>query len=125
MGATVARSLIRDLRRADGYWGRFADRYDWVRRAEELGDEWADPERWVEYLASNAPDEREDEAVRRLGEAYAEERLAAYVDAETVERRRAAGHRRLAELLDGDLLLEAIDDETILEYAASLETKAD
>ena len=32
-GATVARTLLRELREADGYWGRFVSYYDWRRKA--------------------------------------------------------------------------------------------
>ncbi|WP_339104650.1 NAD(P)/FAD-dependent oxidoreductase [Haloterrigena salinisoli] len=120
-GATVARALLRDLRRADGYWGRFAERYDWRRYLENRQEEWADPERWVELFAAEAPDGLEADEVRRLAEAYADERDDTYLDDETATRRAERGQRQLADALDDEVLLEAVDDAAILERAERLE----
>ncbi|SEW22598.1 NAD(P)/FAD-dependent oxidoreductase [Natrinema salifodinae] len=120
-GATVARALLRDRRRDEGYWGRFASRYDWRRDAADRRDEWADPERWVERFEADAPADRDATEIRRLAEAYAAERDADYLDPETAARRADAGTRRLAAALDDELLLDAIDDDAIRERAAALE----
>lgn len=120
-GATVARALLRDLRRADGYWDRFAKRYDWRRYRENRDEEWADPERWVELFETTVPDDRDAEDVRRLAESYAAERDESYLEAKTAARRTERGQRRLAETLDDEVLLEAVDDEAIRERAARLE----
>ena len=120
-GARVARALLRDLREAEGYWGRFAPHYDWRRKAANRHAEWADPERWVDLFEGTAPDDLEAGTVRRLAERYAEDRDAAYVDSETADRRAERGQRRLAAALDDDALLEAVDDETILEYVDDLD----
>ena len=120
-GATVARALLRDRRQTNGYWGHFAEQYDWRRYSGNRQEEWADPERWVEYFESTAPDDREAEAIRRLAESYAAERDESYLEAETAARRTERGQRRLAETLDDEVLLEAVDDEAIRERAAALE----
>ncbi|MFA9503613.1 FAD-binding protein [Natrinema sp. H-ect1] len=115
-GATVARSLLRDRREDAGYWGRFAECYDWRRDAADRAEEWADPDRWVELFESDAPEEYDPAEIRRLAEAYAEERDDSYVDPDTASRRVDRGQRRLAAALDDAVLLEAVDDETIREY---------
>ncbi|WP_254762902.1 NAD(P)/FAD-dependent oxidoreductase [Natrinema marinum] len=120
-GASVARTLLRELREDEGYWGRFATHYDWRRKAENRRDEWADPERWVELFEGAAADDREPETVRRLAETYAADRDAAYVDSATATERAERGQRRLAAALDDDVLLEAVDDEAIRERAVALE----
>ncbi|NUB90914.1 NAD(P)/FAD-dependent oxidoreductase [Haloterrigena sp. SYSU A121-1] len=120
-GATVARTLLRDLRREEGYWDRFAKRYDWRRYLENRDEEWADPERWVELFDETAPEDRDAGDVRRLAESYAAERDESYLEAETAARRTERGQRRLADALDDEVLLEAVDDEAIRERAAALE----
>ncbi|MDS0473441.1 FAD-dependent oxidoreductase [Natrinema sp. 1APR25-10V2] len=119
-GATVARTLLRELRADEGYWGKFAPHYDWRRKAENRRDEWTDLERWVELFEESAPDDYEAETVRRLAERYADDRDATFVDAETATERAERGQRRLAAALDDDVLLEAVDDDAILEYADGL-----
>lgn len=120
-GATVARALLEDRRREEGYWGRFATHYDWRRKAADRRPEWSDPERWLESLEASAPTAREPATVRRLAESAAEERDEQYVTADVAASRAERGQRRLAAALDDEILLEALDDETIVEYAASLE----
>ena len=120
-GATVARALLRDLRREEGYWDRFAERYDWRRYLENRDEAWADPEPWIDLLAETAPDNRDAADVRRLAESYVDDRDETYVDAETATRRDERGQRRLAEALDDEVLFEAVDDDAILERAAELE----
>ncbi|SEQ95285.1 NAD(P)/FAD-dependent oxidoreductase [Natrinema salaciae] len=120
-GATVARALCRDLRREDGYWGRFADHYDWRRRAANLQAEWADPERWVDLFDRDAPDDLEADTIRRLAEEHTDDRLEQYVDADAADRRADRGQRRLAAALDDEVLLEAVDDAAVREYADRLD----
>ncbi|OLZ41965.1 thioredoxin reductase [Natrinema saccharevitans] len=115
-GATVARSLLRDRREDAGYWGRFAERYDWRRDAADRSDEWADPDRRVELFESDAPEEYDAAESRRLAAAYADERDESYVDPDTASRRADRGQRRLAAALDDELLLEAVDDDAIRAY---------
>ncbi|WP_222916275.1 FAD-dependent monooxygenase [Natrinema sp. SYSU A 869] len=120
-GATVARALLRDLRQREGYWGTFATQYDWRRDREDRQEEWADPERWVDRLAATAPDDRDADEIRRLAESYVADRDETYIDTETASRRAERGQRRLADILDDEVLLEAVDDAAILERAAALE----
>ncbi len=119
-GATAARSLLRDRREDAGYWGQFAERYDWRRDAANRSDEWADPERWVELFESDAPESYDAAEIRRLAEAYADEREDSYVDPDTATRRADRGQRRLAAALDDELLLEAVDDDAIRARAERL-----
>lgn len=119
-GATAARALLRDLRREDGYWDRFAKRYDWRRYLENRDEAWADPEPWIDLFEATAPDDCGSDEIRRLAEAYVDERDATYLDDETASRRAERGQRRLAESIDDEILLEAVDDEAILERAAAL-----
>lgn len=111
-GARVARTLLADARRDRGYPDAIADRWDWTRREAELQGEWADPERWHEFLTSQAPDDHGLSAERftELRERDIERRFDAYLSAETVEERRQAGHRRLLEHLDDDAILDAARD---------------
>ncbi|WP_224270823.1 FAD-dependent oxidoreductase [Haloprofundus salinisoli] len=113
-GARVALTLIEDLRRERGYFGDVAKPYDWVRRTAELTDEWADPERWREYLDAQRPDEHDVDASRwtELREAEIERRLDAYVSDETIDTRDERSQRRL---------LDHVDDELILERARELD----
>ncbi|RXK51433.1 FAD-dependent oxidoreductase [Halorientalis pallida] len=115
-GATVARTLIADARREDGYWDAVADRVDWLRREAELDEEWTDRERWHEWFESRIPDglDREAEAVERIRETVVDERLAAYVSEAERNRRAGRGHRRLAATLDDEALVDGLDDPTVV-----------
>lgn len=124
-GATVARTILRDVRRAEGYWSWFATRYDWVRRTTDLRDEWASADRWIARFEQDAPDDLEPATVERLAEAYAAEHVDAHVEPAVAADRAECGQRRLAETLDDDILLETVDDSTISEYAASLESSVE
>lgn len=120
-GATVGRTVVGSYRSAAGYWGTFAERYDWLRQAAELDGEWGDRDRWREWFDEAAPADLDDDRRRRLREQHIDDRLAAYVDDETVAERRARGHRELAARLDPDAVLDALSDERIRAYAASLD----
>ena len=126
-GAQVARILIEDERRALGYWDGVAEHYDWIRREEELTDEWRDRDRWREWIDGNVPDDvaLSDEEYERIREGEIDARLATYVERQEVERRTERGHRRLAERLDDELLLDVLDDERVREYAAALDADAE
>ncbi|SDG06293.1 FAD-dependent oxidoreductase [Halorientalis regularis] len=115
-GATVARTLIADARREDGYWDAVADRIDWVRREAELDDEWTDRERWREWFDSLVPDDldRDAETVERIRETVIDEKLAAYVSETERNRRAERGHRRLAGTLDDAALVDGLDDPMVV-----------
>lgn len=111
-GARVARTLLAEVRREQGYPDAIAARWDWTRRETELRDEWADPERWHEYLRAQAPDDHglSEERFERLRERDIERRFDAYLSESAVSERRTAGHRRLLEHLDDDAILDAAAD---------------
>lgn len=119
-GATVGRAVVEHLRTAEGYWSHFAERYDWLRKETELAGDWADPDHWRDWFDDGAPADLDDATRERLRERYVEERFAAYLDTGAVAERRRAGHRALAEHLDPDAVLAAVDDDRIREYAAGL-----
>ena len=104
-GAQVARNLIEDGRRGRGYWDGVAEHYDWVRRKEELSEEWRDRDRWREWVDDNAPEDVEvtDEEYERIREREIDARLSTYVEREEIERRSERGRRRLAEYLNAEI----------------------
>ncbi|AEH38255.1 thioredoxin reductase [Halopiger xanaduensis] len=120
-GATVARTLIRELREEAGFWGKYAGHYDWRRKVENRREEWVDPERWVELFEESAPDDYDPITVRRLAETYADEYGSDYVEPDVAAQRAERGQRRLAAALEDEIILEAVDDEAILERARELE----
>lgn len=121
-GAHVARRLLADHRRAEGYPEGFAERYDWLRPASEFTGEWSDRDRWREWFANEAgDDDLPDERFETLRERYIDRAFASQLSAAAIERRRARSHRRLAEHLDSEALLAALDDETVCKHARTLE----
>lgn len=125
-GATVAHSLLTDVRRDAGYWPEIEDPYDWVRRDAELSDEWERRERWHEWF--DAHDESEElsaEAVEHIREEYIDEALGMYTEEAEIERKIRRGHRRLAEHFDDETMLEAVPDEHVLEYAEQISPGSD
>ncbi len=122
-GAAVGQNVIRDVRRERGYWDEALEPYDWRRRAAELDDEWDDRDRWVEWFdAHRVPDDldRDEATVERVREEVIDRSLETYLDADEIATRRERGQRRLAEHLDDDALLDALDDETIRRRAEQL-----
>jgi choline dehydrogenase-like flavoprotein len=116
-GARVARTLLADVRRDRGYPDEVADHWDWVRREAELEDEWADRERWREWFAQRIPNDCsfDDDQLVELREAEIDRRLATYISTEEIEERTARGHRRLAERLDDQFLLNVLDETQMLD----------
>ncbi|MFC5136518.1 MULTISPECIES: FAD-binding protein [Haloferacaceae] len=129
-GARVGKRVVADIRIDDGWWPAAAEGVDWLRREAELDDEWADRERWCEWFDTHhadAPVDPDSDRFARVREAAVDEALSAYVDAEQIESRAAAGQRAVAERLDpsavvdahdADALLDALDDGAIAEYVA-------
>ncbi|SMO82395.1 FAD-dependent oxidoreductase [Halorubrum cibi] len=128
-GARVGKRVVADARIDEGWWRAAAEGVDWLRREAELGEEWADRDRWVEWFDAHhadAPVDSDSERYARVREAAIDDALSAYVDAEEIESRAAAGRRAVAERLDPDsvvdahdpdALLDAMDDEAIAAYA--------
>ena len=128
-GARVGKRVVADARIDDGWWPAAAEGVDWVRRAAELDEEWADRDRWVEWFDAEHADGPVDPGSARFArvrEAAVDEALSAYVDADKEAARTAAGHRALAARLDpeavvdahgAEALLDAMDDEAIAAHA--------
>ncbi|WP_281193772.1 FAD-dependent monooxygenase [Halorubrum sp. F4] len=129
-GARVGKRVVADARIDDGWWPAAAEGVDWTRREAELDDEWTDRERWREWFDTHhadAPADPGSDRFARVREAAVDDALSAYVDAEDIESRAAAGQRAVAERLDpsavvdahdADALLDALDDGAIAEYVA-------
>ncbi|WP_396612688.1 NAD(P)/FAD-dependent oxidoreductase [Haloferax sp. S1W] len=98
-GARVARTVISDVRRDQGYPDEIAGHWDWMRRAAELE---GDRDDWREWFDDRVPDDCDlsEEKLRELREADIDRRLSTYLSEEEVEARTARGHERLAEHLD-------------------------
>ncbi|SFB70779.1 FAD binding domain-containing protein [Halobiforma haloterrestris] len=119
-GATAARTLIRELREEAGLWGKYAGRYDWRRRMQNRREEWADPERWVEVFEERVPENHDAAPLHRLAETYAEEYDGTYLEEAVATQRAERGQRRLAAALEDEIVLDAVDDDAILDRAAAL-----
>ena len=116
-GAHVARSLLEDHRQAVGYAGDVAKHYDWLRPESEFSGEWAERERWEEWFENELERPDADEAeVERLRDRYLDRAFETRLSEEEIAARKEAGHRRLAEHLDTEMLLDAVDDEEIRVY---------
>ncbi|QZP39789.1 thioredoxin reductase [Halobaculum magnesiiphilum] len=119
-GAHVARTVLADLRRSEGFSGGVVPHYDWLRPDSEFTGEWADRDRWREWFDSelHGDDEVPAERIDDLRERYIDRAFATRLSEEEIAARRERGHRRLAEHLDSDVVLDAIDDEEIAAYLA-------
>lgn len=111
-GARVGLDVVTDYRReAEGWWDDAADHTDWVvGQGRYEGQQWL--ETITEYYAESAPDELDDEHVRRRVRALAAEQRDWQIDAAEVDRRIERAHREI---------LEYVDDEAILERAREIE----
>ena len=122
-GAHVARSLIADLRRDEGYpEGILANRYDWLRPDAVFEGEWGNRERWREWFDGHVPDDcaGDPDELEDLREAAVDRAFATHRSDDEVERLTREGHRRLAAHLDDEALLDAVDDDLIVERAGTL-----
>jgi glycine/D-amino acid oxidase-like deaminating enzyme len=125
-GAHVARCLLEDHRRAEGFTGGVAPHYDWLRPERELTGEWAERDRWREWFENEAGDhDLSEERFEALRERYIDRAFETTRSDEEVEHLREQGHRRLAEHLDDDAMLDAIDDATIRAYLADRPSAAE
>lgn len=107
-GAQVARTLIRDLRRAAGYPGMLADPYDWLRRREELEGEWLERDRWRDWFHDTLPADHalDDERLEELREQYIDRAFETIRTGEKREELREQAHDRLLDYIDNDQILE-------------------
>ena len=117
-GAHVARCLLADLRREQGYPDGVAPHYDWLRPESEFSGEWAERDRWREWFANEVGDDHDvdDERLEELRERYIDRAFETRLSESAVEARSERGLRRLVEVLGSERVLDVIDDETIHEY---------
>ncbi|SFR41795.1 FAD-dependent monooxygenase [Halogeometricum limi] len=101
-GARVARTVIADVRREQGYPEPLAAHWDWMRRDAELAGDDPDRDDWREWFDDRVPEDCDvDEArLRELREADIDRRLSTYLSEEDVEERTRDAHERLAEHLE-------------------------
>ena len=120
-GAHVARSLLFDHRRAEGYPEGVAARYDWLRRETDFTGEWGERERWHQRFRTMAEADSTVDAdeIDDLGQAYVDRAFEAKTSPEEAERRAERGVRRLVEVVGPERVLDSIDEETIREYVDS------
>ena len=111
-GARVGLAVVEDLRRERGLQDAVAAHYDWIRRAAELDDEWADRDRWRAWFDERLPDGTDAESDRLLDlrEREIDRRLDTYLADVEIERRVERGQERLLDHVDDDLILEAAAD---------------
>ncbi|WP_135827436.1 FAD-dependent oxidoreductase [Halorussus halobius] len=117
-GARVARTLLADYRREQGYPDALADHWDWRRRAAELDGEWGDRDRWREWFDAQVPEDHpvSEDRLADLREADVDRRFDAYLTESAVEERAERGLERLVETLGPERILDAMDDERIRGY---------
>lgn len=137
-GARVGHRVIADDKLDDGWWPAVTDdNVDWVRRLAERDEAWSDREGWAEwfdeYYGGDAPVDADTERYREVRDAYADASLSSYISEERIAERAAAGHERLADHLDTEAvvsavdeseLLAAIDDERIREHVEADDVRA-
>jgi len=114
-GTRVGLTLARD-EMGERYWPGVGERYvDWVVHEGRYGDDgWDDHiDEWFERDMLPEDHDLDPDLVERAREDLAAEFLDRAIDAEERKRRDRAGQRRL---------LDHLDDEVILEYAADLDT---
>jgi len=116
-GAHVARTLLQDRREAEGLAGEVAPVYDWLRPESEFSGDWAERERWREWFDNEMDGTgASDEEIERLRERYVDRAFDTARSPEEIEELRYEGHRRLAEHLDTEAVLDAVDDSEIAAY---------
>lgn len=116
-GAHVARTLLEDHRRAEGLAGEVAPVYDWLRPESEFSGDWAERERWEEWFENELGDTDASQAeIERLRDRYIDRAFESARSPEEIEELRHEGHRRLAEHLETEAVLDAVDDEAIEAY---------
>ncbi len=121
-GARVARRVVTDARIDDGWWEEVADGVDWVRRRAELDEKWAKRETRIEwfdeYYGENAPVDVDSERFHRVREAAVDASLSAYITPEEIEARAETGQETLADHLDAEAVVAAVNEEELLDAMA-------
>lgn len=112
-GARVGRTVVGDVRREEGYPGRFAEHVDWLRR-ESARDPDLDSRAAVRaHFEAHLPDDHglDPSRLEDLLEAAVDDRLDSYLTDEEVAERRRRAHDRLLEHLDDDRIRAYLDRE--------------
>ncbi len=118
-GMTVGRTVLADARQDAGLWDAAATHYDWRRRRAALDHDWDDEAAWQQRFDDHRlPDDREidDDRLERVRAAEIERVKESYLTDDEIAARTERAHRRLAAHLDDEVLLDAIDDETLRAY---------
>lgn len=116
-GAHVARTLIADRRREEGFAGHVAPEYDWLRSDVEFAGEWGDRDRWREWVDNELADgDLSEERQEMLRERYIERAFDTHRSAEAVDGLAEEGLQRLVETIGEERILEVIDDAAIDRY---------
>lgn len=123
-GAHVARTLIADHRREEGYPQGATEQYDWRRRDGEFAGEWATRERWREWYDNETADDHDLDLDRyeALRSAYIDDAFETRVPSEAIEPTVTDGRRRLIDTIGAEKVLECIDDERIVRYLEGSDT---
>ncbi|MDS0297893.1 NAD(P)/FAD-dependent oxidoreductase [Halogeometricum sp. S1BR25-6] len=108
-GARVGITVVEDARRERGVPEALADHYDWMRRERDLTEEWADRDRWREYIHDRLPDDHglDEERLVEMREREIDRRFETYLTDDEVGQRTRRGHKRLLEHVDDDAILAA------------------
>ncbi|WP_254832932.1 FAD-dependent oxidoreductase [Haloglomus salinum] len=119
-GAHVARSLVEDVRRDEGYAGDLASHFDWLRSESEFSGEWAERDRWREWFENELPDDYDldEDRLVELRERYIDGAFGTALSDEAAAARAERGRRELIEGIGAERVLDAIDDERIREYVS-------
>ena len=116
-GAHVARTLLEDHRREEGFAGEVAPHYDWLRPESEFSGDWAHRERWREWFDNEMGDtDLDEDELTTLRERYIDRAFETELSPEEIAARRERGHRRLVEHLGTEAVLDAVADEEIRAY---------
>ncbi|WP_435146047.1 FAD-dependent monooxygenase [Halobaculum sp. P14] len=119
-GAHVARGLIADHRRDQGYPDGVAPHYDWLRSEAEFAGDWSDRDRWRDWYDDEAGDDHglDDERYVELRERYIDRAFDTRVTDEEADARSERGLRRLVDTLGTERVLDVVGDDAIREYLA-------
>jgi len=127
-GAHVARTLIEDRRREQGYSGGVAPHYDWLRSEMEFSGEWGERDRWRTWFENEIDDDHDLDADRfaELREKYIDEAFETRVSESEIGYRSEQGLQKLVETIGTDRVLDAVDDSVLREYVGdSVEPQSD
>ena len=115
-GAHVARSLIEDRRREEGFAGDVAPEFDWLRSTGEFSGEWADRDRWREYAENELPEDLPADRRAELRDRVVDRAFDTRVSDSEAAARADHGRERLLDVLGHDAVLDAIPEEKIRAY---------